>query len=179
MAQVDNLMSIPRPTDLSIKSCMAQKYDVDFDPSNCRMFPNISPEGQQNSPVALVFDGGVSKLENAAARLVVLDSLFAHQNGLVPNLASPASPTYETSPPLKRQRTRDGHFNFMSGLKANHRADQRETTKSSSPPTPTGRGRGCKRKGGWKFHDLSDESDGLGRRKRTYCNNRLENEILQ
>ena len=36
-----------------------------------------------------------------------------------------------------------------------------------------------KRSGKWKFHDLSDESDGLGRRKRTFCNNRLENEILQ
>ena len=45
--------------------------------------------------------------------------------------------------------------------------------------TSAGKWRGCKRKGGWKFHDLSDESDGLGRRKRAYCHNRLENEILQ
>jgi len=50
---------------------------------------------------------------------------------------------------------------------------------ATTPVTPTApRGRGTKRKGGWKFHDLSDESDGLGRRKRAYANSKLENEIL-
>jgi len=37
----------------------------------------------------------------------------------------------------------------------------------------------CKRKGGWKFHDLSDEGDGFGKKKRAYGQNKLENEILQ
>ncbi|XP_018670473.2 uncharacterized protein LOC108950099 [Ciona intestinalis] len=182
MAQVDNLVSIPRPTDLSIKSCLNQKYETVSYNGNCHGYTGNTSDTKQNSPVALLFDGGTSgatKLENAAARLVVLDSLFSQQNGLVPSIASPASPSFDTSPTLKRGR-REGHFNFMTGMK-----DRREPCKANSPPkpttpvTPTGRGRGCKRKGGWKFHDLSDECDGLGRRKRAYCNNRLENEILQ
>ena len=37
----------------------------------------------------------------------------------------------------------------------------------------------CKRKGGWKFHDLSDEGDGIGKKKRAYGQNKLENDILQ
>ena len=41
------------------------------------------------------------------------------------------------------------------------------------------RPKACKRKGGWKFHDLSDEGEGFGKKKRAYGQHKLENEILQ
>ena len=61
-----------------------------------------------------------------------------------------------------------GGVNGEQRFSPNHEPVSQTTTK-----------KGCKRRGGWKFHDFSDESETPGKKKRMYCHNRLENDILQ
>jgi len=57
--------------------------------------------------------------------------------------------------------------------------NQQHLSNDVSTTAVNGKIKSCKRKGGWKFHDFSDESEAPGKRKRTYCHNRLETDILQ
>ncbi|XP_076800059.1 uncharacterized protein LOC143445091 [Clavelina lepadiformis] len=138
---------------------------------------------------------------DSAAKLVVLDSLLSQCNSHVRQGNSPQTLVFDKTSPKPRSRGNSDSSNergpvtnslihAVNGLAELQRSNNHNVGADVNRISPTnarqnvtstsaGKWRGCKRKGGWKFHDLSDESDGLGRRKRAYCHNRLENEILQ
>ena len=61
----------------------------------------------------------------------------------------------------------------------NHDWNKGCVSDSNSLPRSVNNLKRCKRKGGWKFHDLSEEGEIAHKRKRPYGQNRLENEIAQ